>query len=261
MWISRFRLRNFHDKSLSRGQKLSWRASEEQVPLVQRKIPIRCTLTLTSPTSSLTGKWRDELAGGEVVQGTEAAGQLIEAQAALAVEPAQKLLGGALRLVGVAIEAARDEVAEGIAAEVRLRDDVVEAPSLGNEPAQTIEAAAAFAGVDGAAERTGLEEIGLREAGTAGSSGGAAGCGFGSAHSANFLGQPHTNDVVGLATALDQAQHAARNQAPHRLASGLLRETNTAGKPGHRKAETALAFEAAVAEKMRVDGAVDHGKV
>ncbi len=144
---------------------------------------------------------------------------------------------------------------------MRLRDDVVETPSLGNEPAETIEAAAAFAGVDGAAERTSLQEIGLREAGTAGSSGGAAGCGFGSAQSANFLGQPHTNDVMGLATAFDQAQDASRNEATHRLASGLLRETNTAGKPGHRKAETELAFEAAVAKKMRVDDAVSQGKV
>src|SRR6266851_4203361 len=66
---------------------------------------------------------------------------------------------------------------------------------------------------------------------------------------------------MGLATAFDQAQHAPRNQATHRLASGLLTETNMAGQPGHRKAETELAFEAAMAEKMRVDGAVDHGKV
>src|SRR5260370_1123020 len=155
------------------------------------------------------------------------------------------LHGGAFRLVGIAIETAGDEVAEGIAPELRLRDDVVEAPSLGDEPAETIEAAAAFAGVDGAAERTGLQEIGLREAGAAGSSGGAAGCVFGSAQSANFLGQPHTNDVMGLATALDQAQDASRNQATHRLASGLFRETNTAGQPGHRKAEAGLDFEVA----------------
>ena len=210
---------------------------------------------------SLSGLWRDELAGGQIIQGAEAAAKLGVAQAAVAVERAYKLDGGALRLIGIAIETTGDEVVVGITAEVCLRNDVVEAPSLGNEPAQTIEAAAAFAGVDGAAERAGLEEIGLREAGAARSSGGAVGRGFGSAHGANFLGQPHTNDVMGLATALDQAQHASGNQATHRLASGLLRETNTAGKPGHRKAETELAFEAAMPEKMRVDGAVDHGKV
>ena len=42
----------------------------------------------------MTGKWRDELAGGEIIQGAEAAGELVGAQAAVAVEPAQKLLGG-----------------------------------------------------------------------------------------------------------------------------------------------------------------------
>src|SRR5260370_7585150 len=203
------------------------------------------------PVPLLAGKWRDELAGGEVVEGAEAAGELVKAQAAVGVERAYKLDGVALRLIGVAIQTARDEVAEGIAAEVCLRDDMVEAPSLGNEPAETIEAAAAFAGVDGAAERTGLEEIGLREAGAAGSPGGAAGCGFGSAQSANFLGQPHTNDVMGLATALDQAQHASRNQATHRLASGFLRETNTAGKPGHRQPKTGLPFATAMPTKHR----------
>ncbi len=110
---------------------------------------------------------RAELAGGEVIQGAEAAAQFVGAQAAVAVEGAYKFHGVALRLIGVAIETAGDEVAVGIVAEVRLRDDMVDAPSLGNEPAQTIEAAAAFAGVDGPAERTGLEEIGLREAGAA----------------------------------------------------------------------------------------------
>src|SRR6266851_7932831 len=65
---------------------------------------------LTSFTSpiGLTGKWRDELAGGEVVEGAEATGQLVKAQAPLAVEPAQKLLGRALPLLRVAIQTARD---------------------------------------------------------------------------------------------------------------------------------------------------------
>jgi len=66
---------------------------------------------------------------------------------------------------------------------------------------------------------------------------------------------------MGLATAFDQAQHASRKQATHRLASGFLTEVNMARKPGHRKAEMELVFQAAVPEKMGVDGAVDHGKV
>jgi hypothetical protein len=116
---------------------------------------------------SLSGLWRDELAGGEVIEGAEAAAQFGVAQAAVAVEGAYKLDGGALRLIGVTVQTARDEVAVGIATEVRLGDDVIEAPSMGHEPAETIEAAAALAGVHGAAERLGLEEVGLREAGAA----------------------------------------------------------------------------------------------
>jgi len=116
---------------------------------------------------SLDGKWRDELAGGQIIQGAEAAAEFNVAQAAVAVERAYKLDGVALRFIGIAIETAGDEVAVGIAAEAGLRDDVVEAPSLGDEPTQTIEAAAALAGVNGPAERLGLEEIGLREGGAA----------------------------------------------------------------------------------------------
>jgi len=47
---------------------------------------------------TLTGKWGDELAGGQVVQGAEAAAQFGVAQAPLAIQPAYKLDGGALRL-------------------------------------------------------------------------------------------------------------------------------------------------------------------
>ncbi len=124
-------------------------------------------LLLSVSGLSLDGKWRDELAGGEVIEGAEAAAKFDVAQAAVAVERAYKLDGGALRFIGVTVQTARDEVAVGIAAEVCLRNDMVEAPSMGDEPAETIETAAALAGVHGAAERLGLEEIGLREAGAA----------------------------------------------------------------------------------------------
>ena len=129
-------------------------------------MPLRSHLTPMS-AFSLPGLRRDELAGGEIIEGAEAAAEFGVAQAAVAVEGAYKLDGVALRLVGVAIETAGDEVAVGIAAEVCLRDDVIEAPSMGDEPAETIEAAAALAGVHSAAKRLGLEEVGLREAGAA----------------------------------------------------------------------------------------------
>jgi len=107
------------------------------------------------------GQWRDELAGGEVIEGAEAGGQLVKAQAAVAVERAYKLDGVALRLVGVAIQTARDEVAVGIAAEACLRDDVVEAPPAVGDPPRTIEAAAALAFVDGLAQDLLFQEIRL----------------------------------------------------------------------------------------------------
>jgi hypothetical protein len=129
-------------------------------------LPLGSLVTSISVLSP-DGKWRDELAGGEVIEGAEAAAEFGVAQAAVAVEGAYKLDGVALRLIGIAIETAGDEVAVGIAAEVCLRDDVIEAPSMGDEPAETIEASAALAGVHGAAERLGLEEIGLREGGAA----------------------------------------------------------------------------------------------
>jgi len=133
----------------------------------QHAAPLQVSRFSLSSGGFQAGKRGPEVSGGQIIQGAEAAAQLGVAQAAVAVERAYKLDGGALRLIGVTVQTARDEVAVGIAAEVRLRDDMVEAPSLGDEPAQTIEAAAAFAGVDGAAERAGLEEIGLREAGAA----------------------------------------------------------------------------------------------
>jgi hypothetical protein len=46
----------------------------------------------------MTGKWRDKLAGGQIVQGAEAGAQLVGAQAAVAVERAHKFHGVAVRL-------------------------------------------------------------------------------------------------------------------------------------------------------------------
>ncbi len=44
------------------------------------------------------GKWRDEFSGGEIIQGAEAAAEVVGAQAALAVERAYKLDGVAVGL-------------------------------------------------------------------------------------------------------------------------------------------------------------------
>jgi hypothetical protein len=148
-------------------------------------------------------EWGNQFTGGEVIEGAEAAGELVGAQAAVAVERAYKFHGVAVRLQWVAIQTARDEVAVGIAAEAGPRDDVIEAPSLGNEAAQTIEAMAALAGVDRVPARLNLEEVDLPEAICAWRLGWALGCGPGSTHSLDFLRQPDTNDMMGLATAFD----------------------------------------------------------
>src|SRR5271165_4562869 len=96
----------------------------------------------------LTGKLRLEFAGFEGVQGAEAGAQVDSAQTALAEEPAEKILCGALLLFRVAIVTAGDEVAVGIAAEIGLRDDVVEASVVPRNPAQAVEALGALALVD-----------------------------------------------------------------------------------------------------------------
>jgi len=83
------------------------------------------------------------------VQGAEAAGELGGAQAALAVEPAEKLFGGALGLIGVAFQTARHQVSIGILSQLRPRHNMVEAPPVVRDPPRTIEAAAALAFVDG----------------------------------------------------------------------------------------------------------------
>ena len=101
------------------------------------------------PVPLLAGKWRDELAGGEVVQGAEAAAKFGVAQAAVAVERAYVLLGRALPFLRVAIQTARHQVSIGILSQLRSRHNMVEATPVVGDPPRTIEAAAALAFVDG----------------------------------------------------------------------------------------------------------------
>ena len=86
--------------------------------------PLGSLLTSIS-VLSLAGKRGPEFSGGQIIQGAEAAAQLGVAQAALAEEHAQMLFGRALPFLRVAIETARDEVAVGIAAALRLRHNMV----------------------------------------------------------------------------------------------------------------------------------------
>jgi hypothetical protein len=70
---------------------------------------------------------RAQFPGGEVVQGTEAFVEFNGSEATEAVERTEIVCGGVLLLCGVALYTAGDQVAEGIAAELDARDDMVEA--------------------------------------------------------------------------------------------------------------------------------------
>jgi hypothetical protein len=107
----------------------------------------------------LVGRWLDdrsqgraELAGGEGVEGAEAAGEFASGQLAVAEERAEKILGGAGALFRIAIPAAGDEVAVGIVAGPYARDDVIETPRQAGEAAQTIEAAPSLSRMEGFAQ-------------------------------------------------------------------------------------------------------------
>jgi len=112
-------------------------------------------------TLDLSRKWRNELAGGEIVQGAEAATQLGVAQAPLAVERAYMLLGRALSFLRVAIQTARHQVSIGILSQLRSRYNMVEAPPVVGDPPRTIEAAAPLAFVEGPAQDLLFQEIRL----------------------------------------------------------------------------------------------------
>jgi hypothetical protein len=84
---------------------------------------------------------------------------------ALAVEPTEKIDGGALPFLRVAFEAGGDEVAVGIAPELHARHDMVEAAQAASEPTQAVKTEATLARMDDLAELLGLQEIGLLEVG------------------------------------------------------------------------------------------------
>ncbi len=159
------------------------------------------------------GDRRAELAGGEGVEGAEAVGEFGGGQAALAVEPAEKIFSEAISFQRIALDTARDEVAVGIAPQLNAGDDVVEGHQANGKAAQTVEAEATVAGVDGHAQRPGFHEIGVLQAGSAGQRGWGARC-------SNLHGQAHLDHVTGFGAG-DQAQNALVGEAAHRVAHGI----------------------------------------
>jgi hypothetical protein len=198
------------------------------------------------------GDGRTELAGGE---GAEAGGEFGVGQAALAVEPAEKIASRAIAFLGVALETAGDEVAVGIAAQEDARDNMVDTATRRRNSAQAIKATAAFARMDGMAQRLIFREIhfvGVNRARQAQVVASSARVEF---RGVNLVGEKHLDDVAGFA-AFDQAQGASGDEAPHSGARRAIAKASAAGEPSHGKAEAELAFQARVAQEMRVDGAV-----
>jgi hypothetical protein len=101
-----------------------------------------------------------ELARGEIFQSAEASVEFRGREAPLAVERAQEIRGRLVILAEVAFHAAGNQIAEGIAAEAHAWHNVVEALHVSGSAAEAVKAGAAFAIVNGLAERPGFEEIG-----------------------------------------------------------------------------------------------------
>src|SRR5258708_11978157 len=94
--------------------------------------------------------WREaraEFAGGEGIQGAEAGGKLDLGQAALAMQPPEKICRGEIVFLAVAFLTAGNQVAPGIVPELCKRDDVIQAAGCGSNAAQAIKAAPAFSPV------------------------------------------------------------------------------------------------------------------
>ena len=71
-----------------------------------------------------------EFAGGESVEGAEARGEFFGGELAITEEAAEEIGGVLHSLLGVALDAAGNEVAVGIDSAHGLRDDVIEATGV-----------------------------------------------------------------------------------------------------------------------------------
>jgi hypothetical protein len=200
-----------------------------------------------------------ELAGGEVLERLEAANQFGAGYTAFTVEGAQKVGGGALALAGVAFPAARDQVAVRVGTELGAGYDVVEALHFRADTAEAVKADAAFTGVDGLAqgacshEIDFLQVVGVRRADSRA-------CRyFVQASARNLFRQLYVHHVARFA-ALDQTQCTVLYKPAQRGAHGFLGEAKIPREPDNGKMKAGLAFEAAVTEKVIINGAVGGGE-
>ncbi len=160
---------------------------------------------------------RAELACGEIFQGAKASVEFRGREAPQAVESAQKIPGRTVALARVAFDTAGNQVAVGIASEARAWHNVVEALHMSGSAAKAVKAGAAFAIVNGFAERPGFQEIRGFERRGRRLPGGLEGAIFGWAGGANLLRQAHFDEMAGLA-AFEQAQSPQLIEPAHRLA-------------------------------------------
>src|SRR5260370_22693887 len=125
---------------------------------------------------------------------------------------------------------------------------MVEAAQAGGEPAQTIEAHAAFARVNSLAQFLVSQEIRLLEVGRAGQPRWAACASLGT-DGANLPGQPDLHYVAG-SRPFHQAQSTFGHQAPHRQAHGPGREAVVPREPKKIKTQPGPGFSSAIPPKM-----------
>src|SRR2546423_14563332 len=83
-----------------------------------------------------------KLAGGEGIESAKAVGGFRGGQAALAVEPAEKILSEAVSFQRIALETKRDEVAVGIAPPLNTGGDVGGGHQASGKAKETVEAEA-----------------------------------------------------------------------------------------------------------------------
>lgn len=137
--------------------------------------------------------------------------------------------------------------------------DVVEALHLRADMAEAVKANAPFACVDGLAELGGAHKVGFLEVAAVRRGDGHACLGSPSADAGNLFGQANVHDVARFA-ALDQPQGAVLHEPAQGGAHSFLIEAEIPGHPIKGKMKARLALEAAVPEKVVIDGSVGGGE-
>jgi len=137
--------------------------------------------------------------------------------------------------------------------------NVIEALHLRADMAEAVKADAPFAGVDGLAELSGAHKIDFLEVAAVRRGNGHACLGSPSADAGNLFGQANVHDVARFA-ALDQPQGAVLHEPAQGGAHGFLVEAEIPRHPIKGKMKARLAFEAAVPEKVVIDGPVGGGE-